>query len=458
MRADDLQKFILSLDQAGELRRVACSVDAHLEIAAILNALSRERGCGPALLFENVRGYALPLAANLFASRKRIELALGADVFIDLPAKLRDALVTSGAKPSSHALRHVVSCRENQAVYVDDAPCFDVDVSAVGLDALPALVSWPEDGGRYLTLGQVFSYHPDTYMANCGMYRVQLVDRDKALLRCHPGSGGAEHLAAWHGRGQAMPVAIALGGPPVLTWLAGVSLPGDVAETDFAGYVLGHPLALARCRDKRLAVPATAEIVIEGRIFPGEELTEGPFGNHTGRYEPAAPAPVIRAERVSMREGAVYPCTLVGPPPRENSCLAELTERTLLVLLQFDHPWVLDLHMPVEGIFHRAAFVAVAPDCTQSLQDMSQALWSSALLKNSRLLVLLDAGTPLRDFGVVYWRVVNATGLADPCSIDTQRVVLDARSPAGSRKVEADVELVKTIMARWHEYGLDRTK
>lgn len=447
----------MSLDQAGELSRVVCPVDTHLEIAAICDAVSQGCGRGQALLFENVQGYTLPVATNLFASRKRIELALGDNVFTALPAKLRTDLVASGAKESSLALRRVVSCRENQPVYIEEAPCFSRDVSDLALTCLPALMAWPEDGGKYLTLAQVFTYHPETNFTNCGMYRVQVVDRNRAMLRCHPGSGGAEHLAAWHERGKAMPVAIALGGPPVMTWLAGVSLPGDVSEIDFAGYVAGHPLAMARCRDKHLAVPATAEIVLEGHVWPDEKLTEGPFANHTGRYEPAAPAPVLRIERVSLRQGAIYPCTVVGPPPRENSCLAELTVRTLLVLLQFDHPWVIDLHLPAEGVFHRAAMVAVAPDCSLSLQEISNALWTSVLLKNSRLLILLDNDTPLSDFSAVYWRIVNANRLTEAYYADTHRVVIDARSLAGARRVEPDEDIVQKITARWQEYGLSKT-
>lgn len=458
MHADDLQKFIASLDQAGELSRITCPVDPNLEVAAIIDATCRDDVPGQALLFENVQGSPLPLAANLFASQKRLELAIGSDIFTVLPKRLKADLAASGAADSSAALRKIVTSGQHQAVYATDAPCFGRDAGTAGLDILPALRSWPEDGGKYLTLAQVFTYHPDTLLGNCGMYRVQLLDRDKALLRCHPGSGGADHLSAWHNKDLAMPLAITLGGPPILTWLAGVSLPGEVTETAFAGYAGGRPLVMARCLDPHLAVPATAEIVIEGRIFPGEELMEGPFGNHTGRYEAASLAPLMRVERISMRERAICPCTLVGPPPRENSCLAELTARTLQVLLQFDHPWVHAVHLPAEGAYHRAAMVAIAPNCPLSVQEISKALWASALLKNARLLILLDSDTPLSDFGAVYWRVVNTHSLVEACHVDAHKVVLDARSPAGARRVSPDEAIVKKVMARWQEYGCNGLK
>jgi 4-hydroxy-3-polyprenylbenzoate decarboxylase len=455
LRPDDLQNFISMLEQAGELSRVRCSVDPELEVAAIINAVCKGQGRGQALLFENVRGYRLPLAANLFGSPTRLAMALGVRDLSVLTKKFQADLAATGSQDVLLALKELVACAQHQAAYVDNAPCFARDVTESGLDALPALKSWPGDGGRYLTLAQVFTTHPETGTDNCGMYRVQLVGRDRALLRCHPGSGGAAHLAAWHARGEAMPVAITLGGPPIMTWLAGVSLPGCVKETAFAGYLSGRPMQMGRCRDFNLAVPATAEIVIEGRIFPGEELVEGPFGNHTGRYVPASPAPVIRVEKISMREGAVFPCTVVGPPPMENVQLAALTAQILLPLLQFDHPWVHDLYMPPESIFHGAAMIAVAPECGLSFEEISRALWASALLKNSKLLLLLDRDAPLRDSGAVYWRLLNSVVWPASPHIDGQKVALDARTPAGSRRVATGDELEQNVLRRWHEYGLD---
>jgi 4-hydroxy-3-polyprenylbenzoate decarboxylase len=457
LRSDDLQQFIESLDIAGELSRVSCSVDPYLEVATIIDSVGRQAGHGPALLFENVQGYNLPLAANLFASEKRIELALGSKIFKDYPEKLRKDLAADGRKNSSDAIQRIVARNENHAVYINSASCFEIDITVAGLDAIPALQFWPCDGGRYLTLAQVFTYHPETYTGNCGMYRIQLVNSHKALLRCHPGTGGAEHLSAWHLHGEAMPVAISLGGPPVLTWLAGVSLPDGVAETDFAGYLTGHPLKMGRCKDLNLAVPATAEIVIEGRVHPGEELEEGPFGNHTGSYDHASPAPVINVEKVSMRQGAIYPCTMVGPPPRENNFLAELSRRILLVLLQFDHPWVHDVHMPPEGIFHRAAMVAIAPDCSLSIETISTALYGSALLKSSKLLILLDSDTELSSYKEVFWRVVNTKNFSQSCRIGTQSILVDARSPKGFRRVMPNADMVQKVKARWPHYGLKKT-
>lgn len=292
--------------------------------------------------------------------------------------------------------------------------------------------------------------HPETEETNCGMYRVQLLDRHKALLRCLPGSGGDRHLKAWHERGLPMPVTIALGGPPALTWAASVSLPDGVDEMDYVGYLSGEPVPMLRCQCSELAAPAAAEIIIEGKIWPAEEQLEGPFGNHTGSYSPAVPAPVIRVEKVLIRPEAIYPCTVVGPPPMENIYLAQATQQMLLPLLQHDHPWVMAVHMPVEGIFHRAAMVVVDSDCSWSLDQIRSALVTSMLLKKSKLIILLDEDVPRGSLRHVYWHIVNKM----KCTKDADGVLIDARTPSGWSRVVQDPDLVASVNKRWSEFGL----
>ncbi len=169
-------------------------------------------------------------------------MALGVNDIAQLAKRLREDLSLSNEKNSAQALAKLAQNSNSETVCSNIAPCFAIDVSAQGLEALPALQSWPDDGGRYLTLGQIFTSDPDNGQQNCGMYRIQILAKHTALIRCHPGSGGGSHMAAWHARGKAMPVAIVLGGPPVLTWCAGISLPESVSEIEFAGYLTGQPL------------------------------------------------------------------------------------------------------------------------------------------------------------------------------------------------------------------------
>jgi 4-hydroxy-3-polyprenylbenzoate decarboxylase len=285
------------------------------------------------------------------------------------------------------------------------------------------------------------------------MYRIQILAKHTALIRCHPGSGGGSHMAAWHARGKAMPVAIVLGGPPVLTWCAGISLPESVSEIEFAGYLTGQSISMTKCQGSDLCVPSNAEIVIEGHILPGEEQLEGPFGNHTGYYVPASPAPVVRVKSVYMREGAVYPCTVVGPPPMENMYLAQAAERLLLPLLQHDYPWIVDIHMPLAGIYHRAAMVAVDA-ANMPVEEISKALWQSMLLRNSRLIVLLDKDCDLHQRSNVYWRVINADSWTKSVWMDGDKIVVDARRSPQKPVVRPDRNTQNKVMKRWQEFDL----
>ena len=336
MGPNDLKSFIAKLANSGDLARVKCKVDPILEIAAIVNRVCKTGTGGKALLFENVQGSDLHVAANLFGSCRRMADCFGVDDIEVLSEKIRDDLAATKEGASGEILAHLTDLPEFAAAIAAEAPWQELDMTAQGLDIIPALKSWPGDAGRYLTLGQVFTSHPVTGDTNCGLYRVQLQDRHRALLRCHPGSGGAAHLKAWHDMGEAMPVAVALGGPPALTCAASMSLPEHVSEVNFIGYLMDSAVAMSPCKKSQLSVPAASEIVVEGRIFPGETMPEGPFGNHTGYYAPSAPAPVLRVQSISMKQEAIYPCTVVGPPPMENIHLARTTERLLLPLLRHD--------------------------------------------------------------------------------------------------------------------------
>jgi 4-hydroxy-3-polyprenylbenzoate decarboxylase len=449
----DLQSFLAHLDKHDNLATVKVPVDPYLEIAAIVDRVCKSPGDAQALLFENVKGYKLPLAANLFGSQQRVALALGVADVEELACRLRNDLKAYNGVTAGQALVQLTATCASETFPPRTAPCFKTDVSTIGLDGFPALHSWPGDGGRYLTLGQVFTRHPGSSRLNCGMYRVQILGKHTALMRCHSGSGGGAHMAAWHEQGKAMPLAIVLGGPPALTWCAGTSLPDEVSELEFMSYLTGQSISVSQCRDSDLQVPTSSEIVIEGYINPGEEKTEGPFGNHTGYYIPATPAPMIRITSVFTREAAVYPCTVVGPPPMENMYLAQATERLILPLLQHDHPWIIDIHMPLQGIYHRAALVSVdAPH--GSMRDLGKVLRQTLLLRNSRLIVLLDKDTDLREFSKIYWHLVNADSWVKSVLIDSDKMTIDARNMSHGAKVRPEQAILNQVIKRWQEFSL----
>lgn len=454
MRPDDLHAYITLLEQADELVRIDVPVDPRLELATIADRVSKGAGRRRALLFDAVKGAGLPVAVNLFGTRQRVAWALGTTDLEGLANRVAEALRQTGEVDSSAALARLTCDPRWQAQTVFDADCFAIE-RPERLHALPSILAWPGDGGCYLTLGQVFSRAPESHQQNCGMYRLQILAAERGALRLHPGSGCARHLDAWADHGQPMPVAITLGGPPALTWAAGVSLPDTVCETDYVGFLTGKPVSMVPCRTLDLNVPAQSEIVIEGYIHPGEQEIEGPFGNHTGGYVAAAPAPVFRVDKVYHRSHAVFPWTLVGPPPMEDLALAAATERLLLPMLRHDHPWVLDVHMPREGIFHRAALVRLGATAPVALEEVLAAIDASLLLRRSRILVLLDETADLGQPAQVYWKVVNAIDGSERLQVTPRQVVIDARTASGSKVVHPDPQVLSRVLARWSDYRLD---
>jgi len=455
MRADDLMTFVHLLEQADQLARVPVSVDPHLELATIVDLVSKGAGQRRALLFEQVRGAQLPVAANLFGTPERVAWALGTTDLEALAQRLENDLCRCGVADAAAALRALCMAAEWQPINVSEPPCYEVDHSRHGLTLLPPITAWPGDGGPYLTLAQIYTRHPDGGALNCGMYRIQCHDRGEATIRCRPGSGAARHLAAWQQRGLGMPVAVALGGPPVLSWAAGAPLPEGVEEAAFGGYLTGQPISMSACQHSDLLVPASAEIVIEGVIEPGAVRAEGPFGNHTGHYDRAAAAPLMRVRSVHGRDGATYPWTLVGPPPMENLQLARATARLFLPLVKLEVPTVHALHMPAEGIYHRAALITVDPGETRPFADLARLLWGTLLLQGSRLLVVAAADHDPHDAAGVFWRVLNRVDWGRDLLVADGRLAIDARHLPFGVPVHSDPKTVAKVLARWSEYRIE---
>ncbi len=446
MRApEDLRTFITALEAVGELHRVTAEVDPHLEIAAITAAVSHKGEAGKGLFFETVKGGAAPVVTNLFGSSRRMTRVFGAEALTDVTQRLRLALasVPSGEEPLAY-LAALYSPRESD-------PLWNCAMAVDQIDSLPLLTSWPKDGGPYLTLPQVFTRSPEGEGQNCGMYRLQLLADGSFALHCKQGSGAARHLAAWRERGEAMPVAVALGGPPLLTWLAGLPLPESVDDLALAGFFAAAPLAVS-ITEQGLRLPATAEYLLEGEILPGETALEGPFGNHTGFYVPPTDWPRRRLTRLRHRPNPLYPCTVVGPPPMEDCAMAAAAVEILLPLLQRDLPWLHDLYLPPQGIFHGAAMLTVdatAPD----LKSRCSALEKTLLLRKSRMLVFLPAGVDLRDGGDCFWRALNRVDLSRDLKVAGDRLVIDATVTEGREVLGFDAAMKVHVAEKWRTYG-----
>lgn len=443
----DQGEFLRLLEERGELRRVAAKVDPDLEIAAVTDRVAKGEGGGKALLFENVLGHSFPVATNLFGSRRRIAWGLGAEDLEEAAARLSGSLRAQEGPSSLHLDRLLGRFPQQRR---ERPPCREAEEAS--LDRLPALRNWPGDGGRFLTLPLVFTRDPETGRSNCGMYRMQLFDGKTAGLHWSSGSGGWRHHALWSARGERMPVAVALGGPPALTYAAAAPLPEGAEETAFAGWLRGEPLETVQC-EGGLEAPALAEFLLEGYVEPEEVRSEGPFGNHTGFYAPAAPAPVFHLLRLTRRRDPVLPCTVVGPPPTENLQFARATETLFLPLLQCDFPEIVALHFLAEGAFHGCALVAVRAGV--SGRDLVRRLWEGSFLSGSRLLVAVDAGADLGDGSRILWSVINQTDPGRDLMVDRGRLGIDATEKEGRRRVIPDPAVLRKVAGRWKEYGID---
>lgn len=448
----DLRQFIDSLEACGELQRVATEVDPYLEIAAITDRVCKVPGGGPALLFERIRGHRFPVAINLFGSQTRSQMALGNTSLAALVTKLNSALAAAKGN-GAERMQSILSSPDFTPEQVDDAPWMVCSDAGLDFSKVPALHLWPADAGRFLTLPQVFTYDPETGEGNCGLYRMQIFDERNAGIRWRAGSDAARHHAAWQRRKKRMPVAVALGGDPALIYAACASLPPGIDEVSYAGLLRGAPLGMATCAEGNLAVPASAEFVLEGYVEPGVERLEGPFGNHTGYYSVPEPCPVFRLTKMYHRREAIYPCTLVGPPPMENCWLAKMNERLMLPLLRCDFPQVVDINFPKETIFHGCALISVRTE-GENGRELLRQLWESRYFRSSPLLVLLGEDVDVQKVPHAYWTVVNRIDPRLDVIIEEGRIGIDATRVRVGRKIQVGEETDTMITRRWQEYGL----
>ncbi|MFO8013443.1 MAG: menaquinone biosynthesis decarboxylase [Phycisphaerae bacterium] len=483
MPAQDLRQFIARLDAAGQLRRVTVPVSAALEIAEIASRLVAADG--PAALFENVEGHAMPVLVGAFASMQRMAWALGGEdldeIAAGLAGLLRPPAADAGLVEKLKAAPRLLKAAGARPKTVRAGPCQEVvrEGEAADVSALPVLTCWPGDGGPFLTLPQVYTADPDGTNRNVGMYRLQVFGPRRLGLHWHRDHDGARNYRAWADRGEAMPVAVALGGDPVLTYAATAPLPYGMDELVLAGILRGEPVRTVRCRTVPLSVPADAEIVIEGTVASGETAVEGPFGDHTGYYSPADEYPVLHVTAVTHRRDAIYPATVVGRFPKEDCYLAKATERLFLPVIRTLLPEVVDLNLPMFGVFHNWAMVSIRKTHAHQARKVMHALWGMGQMMYTKFLVVVDEGVDVQSAEEVFWRVgaevdpqrdlVVTTGPADvldhaaPASGPAGKVGIDATRKwpeevpgrAWPEPIRSDPDVAERVRRRWTAYGFE---
>ena len=465
MSLDSLSDFIDALDRAGELARVRQPVSVDLELCEIADRVMKRPEGGKALLFEHVAlrdgsRSALPVAINLFGSRRRMAMALGVGELDEIGARITELLelkVPEGFIAKLALLPRLLEVGKFPPRMRGGTPPCQAVVRRgddVDLRTLPIITCWPEDGGPYITLPMVISRDPIRGIRNVGMYRVQLLGPRTVAMHWQRHKVGAAHWREMADRGETMPVCIAIGADPASVYAASAPLPPTVDEFLFAGFLRRAPVPLAKALTCDLEVPADAEIVIEGYIDPREPLvTEGPFGDHTGFYSLADRYPAVHVTAVTTRERPVYATTIVGRPPMEDFYLGHATERIFLPLLKLTIPEIVDYHMPAEGIFHNLVFVSIDKQYPGHAYKVMNALWGQGLMSLAKVLVVVDKDVNVRDPREAGWVALN--------NIDPQR---DARFTMGpidvldhsSRAFTYGSKVGFDATRKWPEEGFDR--
>jgi 4-hydroxy-3-polyprenylbenzoate decarboxylase len=416
MAYQDLRDYVRALETAGELKRVGVEVDPVLEITEFADR-SVKRG-GPALLFEKPKGSSTPVLINAFASRRRMELALGGEPLESHAARISELLEMKMPQGLLGKLKMLPKLADLAAFFpkmVDSGPCQEViRKDGFSLLELPILKCWPGDGGRYITLPMVFTRNPDTGKRNCGMYRMQVYDDLTTGMHWQAHKQGAEHHRRRLKAGERrMDVAVAIGADPATMYSAILPLPPDLDEMMIAGFLRNQPVEMVRCKTVDLEVPANAEIVLEGYVDPAETRTEGPFGDHTGYYSLEDPYPVFHVECVTQRRSPIYATTIVGPPPMEDFYMGQGIERIFLPLLRMQLPEIRDISMPAAGVVHNLMLVSIRKSYAGQARKVMHAIWGMGQAMFSKIIVVVDEDVDVQNHAGVAWRALN--------NIDPQR-------------------------------------
>lgn len=439
MAFSSLGSFIELLAEREELLRVKEPVSVDLEISAVADVEMKKPDGGRALLFEKPKLpdgsiSSFPLLINAYGSRSRMAASLGVAEVDEVAQKL--AFLLKAKPPKSlkegwELVRQgigVIHARPGKAL---TAPCKQHVHHAgrsgpfKGMDSLPVLKCWPQDGGPFVTLPTVYTQDPDTGERNVGMYRMQVYDGWTTGMHWQLHKVAARHGRRYYETGQRMPVTVCLGGDPVYAFAATAPLPDGLDEIMLAGFLRKESVPLIKCETNDLMVPANSDFVLEGYVDPTEPLRmEGPFGDHTGFYTPRDLYPVFHITCITHRSDAVYPATIVGKPPMEDLYLGQASVAIFLPVFKMNFPEIVDLALPAEGVFHNLVFVSIRKQYPYHAYKIMNGLWGMGQMMFSKIIVVVDAHVNVHDtFDVLFHLCAN---------IDPQRDTIFTKGPCDS--------------------------
>jgi len=487
MKYKDLRDFLRHLEQRGALRRIDAEIDPHLEITEVCDRVLRAGG--PALLFERPKGSDVPLLGNLFGTPERVAWGMGAESVDELRAvgellaQLKEPEPPKGMRDAWDKLPVFRQVLNMAPKTVSRAPCQAVERRGrdVDLSFLPIQTCWPEDAGPLITWPLVITRGPHKKRQNLGIYRQQVIAPDKVIMRWLSHRGGALDFRDWQAAhpGRPFPVAVALGADPATILAAVTPIPDTLSEYAFAGLLRGAKTELVPARTVDLMVPASAEIVLEGHIHPGETAPEGPFGDHTGYYNEVEEFPVFTIECITHRQDPLYHSTYTGRPPDEPAVLGAALNEVFVPLLQKQFPEIVDFYLPPEGCSYRMACVSIKKQYPGHAKRVMFGVWSFLRqFMYTKFIVVTDDDVDVRDWRDVIWAMttrmdpVRDTVLVENTPID----YLDFASPVSGlggkmgwdatnkwpgetqrewgRPIRRDPDVVRRIDEIWSRLGL----
>jgi len=400
------QEFIQALEKAGELVRIRSFVDPKLEIAEITDRISKSGNGGKALLFENT-GTDFPVLMNAYGSEKRMCMALGVRHLDDVTREIENLFKLLSAPKEGLLDKLKLLPKLGQfaswmpVVRSGRGECQEVVMSNPDIGKLPVITCWPKDGGPFITLPIIHTKEPNTGARNVGMYRMQIFGPTLTGMHWHKHKVSARHFNEYKKTGQKMPVAVALGGDPAYAYSATAPLPENVDEYMLAGFLRKKKVELVKCLTQpEIEVPADADFVIEGFVDPTEEpIWEGPFGDHTGYYSLPDWYPRFHITAITHKKNPVYPATIVGIPPQEDAWLGKATERIFLAPIKMTLvPEIVDMDMPVEGVFHNLVIAQIEKQYAGQGQKVMNAMWGAGQMMFNKILVIADEHTVITDY------------------------------------------------------------
>ncbi|MDD4912758.1 MAG: 4-hydroxy-3-polyprenylbenzoate decarboxylase [Sideroxydans sp.] len=416
MKYHDLRDFISQLEKIGELKRVSAPVSTHLEMTEICDRVLRAQG--PALLFENVAGHKMPVLANLFGTPRRVALGMGEEnvgalrEVGKLLAYLKEPEPPKGLKDAWDKWPILKQVLTMSPKVLSSAPCQDIvwEGDDVDLSKLPIQHCWPGDVAPLITWGLVVTRGPNKARQNLGIYRQQVLGKNKVIMRWLAHRGGAldfrDHCQK--NPGQPFPISVVIGADPATILGAVTPVPDSLSEYQFAGLLRGSKTELVKCLGNDLQVPASAEIVLEGVIHPDEMALEGPYGDHTGYYNEQDKFPVFTIERITMRRDPIYHSTYTGKPPDEPAMLGVALNEVFVPLLQKQFPEIVDFYLPPEGCSYRMAVVSIKKQYAGHAKRVMFGVWSFLRqFMYTKFIIVVDDDIDTRDWKEVMWAITT---------------------------------------------------